>query len=77
MLLSNDLEALTGKSIFVSVDLAYYEDFKKSMKIHAKMESKSEPEIDVWAIRAPTFEVLGRFLRSLIFDEFSNGEKSA
>ena len=34
-------------------------------------------EIDVWAIRGPTFEVLGAFLRSRIFDEFSIGKKSA
>ena len=41
------------------------------------MDLKSEPKIEVWATRGPTFEVLGRFLRSLIFDEFSIGEKSA
>ena len=46
------------------------------MKIHAKMDPKSDPKIDIWAIRGPTFEVLGWFLRSLIFDEFSIGEKS-
>ena len=57
--------------------LAYYEEIKKFMKIHAKIYTKSELNIEVWAIRAPTFEVLGGFLRSLIFDEFSNGEKSA
>ena len=48
-----------------------------SLKFHAKMPPKSEPKTEVWAIRGPTFEVLGGFLRSLIFDEFSNGEKSA
>ena len=47
------------------------------MKINAKMYTKSDPKIEVWAIRGPTFEVLGGFLRSLIFDEFSSGEKSA
>ena len=57
--------------------LAYYEEIKNSMKIHAKNDPKSEHKIDVWAIRGPTFEVLGGFLKSLIFDEFSNGEKSA
>ena len=41
------------------------------------MYTKSEPKIDVWAIRGPTFEVLGAFLRSRIFDEFSIGKKSA
>ena len=43
----------------------------------AKNDPKSEHKIDLWAIRGPTFEVLGGFLKSLIFDEFSNGEKSA
>ena len=61
----------------VSVVLAYYEEIKKFMKIHAKIDPKSEHKIDLWAIRGPTFEVLGGFLKSLIFDEFSNGEKSA
>ena len=41
------------------------------------MDPKSDPKIDVWAIRGPTFEVLGAFLRSRIFDEFSIGKKSA
>ena len=57
--------------------LAYYEEIKNFMKIYTKMEPKIEPKIYVWAIRGPTFEVLGGFLKSLIFDEFSNGEKSA
>ena len=57
--------------------LAYYEEIKNFMKIHAKNDPKSEHKIYVWAIRGPTFEVLGGFLRSLIFDEFSIGEKSA
>ena len=59
----------------VSVVLAYYEEIKNFMKIHAKNDPKSEHKIDVWAIRGPTFEVLGRFLRSQIFDEFSIGKK--
>ena len=57
--------------------LAYYDKIKKFMKIDAKMSSKSEPQIEVWAIRGPTFMVLGGFLRSLSFYEFSIGEKSA
>ena len=57
--------------------LAYYDKIKNFMKKHAKNESKNEPKTEVWAIRGPTFEVLGGFLKSLIFDEFSNGEKSA
>ena len=57
--------------------LAYYEEIKNFMKINAKMYTKIEPKTMVWAIRGPTFEVLGGFLRSLIFDEFSSGEKSA
>ena len=56
--------------------LAYYEEIKNFMKIHAKNDPKSEHKIDVWAIRGPTFEILGRFLRGLILDEFSIGKKS-
>ena len=47
------------------------------MKIDAKMDRKSDPKIDVWALEGPTFEVSGGFLRSQIFDEFSIGKKSA
>ena len=57
--------------------LAYYEEVKNFMKIHAKIDPKSEHKIEVWAISGPTFEVLGGILKSLIFCEFSNGEKSA
>ena len=60
----------------VSVVLAYYEEIKNFMKIHAKIDPKSDPKIDLWATRDPTFEILGRFLRGLIFDEFSIGKKS-
>ena len=56
---------------------AYYDKIENFMKIYAKMEPKSEPNIDVWAIRGPTFEVLGGFLKSRNFYEFSIGEKSA
>ena len=41
------------------------------------MDDKSDAKISVWALKGATFDVLGRFLKSLIFDEFSNGEKSA
>ena len=61
----------------VSVVLAYYEEIKNFIKNPCQNWSQSQPKIDVWAIRGPTFEVLGGFLRSLIFDEFSIGEKSA
>ena len=56
---------------------ADYDKIENFMKNYVKMDTKSELKIKVWAIRGPTFEVLGGFLRSLIFDEFSNGEKSA
>ena len=59
----------------VSVVLAYYEEIKNFMNIYAKMDPKSEPKIDVWPIRGATFEVLGAFLRSRIFDEFSIGKQ--
>ena len=57
--------------------LAYYEEIKNFMKIHAKKDAKSEPKIEVWALRGPTFEVLGGIWRSLKLYEFSIGEKSA
>ena len=47
------------------------------MKINAKMDLKSDPKIDIWAPRGKIFEVLGGFLRSLIFYEFPIGKKSA
>ena len=47
------------------------------MKIDAQMDPKSHPKIDLWAIRGSIFEVLGRFLRGQIFDEFSIGKKFA
>ena len=55
---------------------ADYDKIENFMKINAKIDPKNEPKIDVWAIRGPTFEVLGAFLRSLIFNEFSIGKKS-
>ena len=56
---------------------AYYDKIENFMKNPCQNGSKSEPKTEVWAIRGATFEVLVGFLRSLIFDEFSNGEKSA
>ena len=56
---------------------ADYDKIENFMKNCAKIDPNSELKIEVWAIRGPVFEVLGRFLRSLIFDEFSSGEKSA
>ena len=52
-----------------------YDKIEKFIKVYAKIDPKSDPKIHVWAIRGPTFEVLGGFLRSLIFNEFSNGEQ--
>ena len=56
--------------------LAYYDKIKNFIERQCQNGSKSKLKIEVWAIRGPTFEVLGGFLRSLIFDEFSIGEKS-
>ena len=47
------------------------------MKIDAKMDPKSNPKIDIWALRDQIFEILGGFLKSQIFDGFLIGEKSA
>ena len=49
----------------------------RRMKISAKKDPKSVPKIDIWALRDQIFEISGGFLRSLNFDEFSIGEKSA
>ena len=57
--------------------LAYYDKTMNFMKKPCQNGSKSEPKTEVWAIRGPTFEVLGGFLRSLNLYEFSIGEKSA
>ena len=47
----------------------------RRMKIYAKMDPKSDPKIDIWALRGRIFAILGGFLRSPIFYEFSVGKK--
>ena len=61
----------------ISVVFPDYDKIENFMKIDAQMDPKSHPKIDIWAIRASTFEVSGGFGRSLIFDEFSDGGKTA
>ena len=39
----------------------------RRMKIDAQMDTKSDAKIDVWAIRGPTFEVLGHVFRNAFF----------
>ena len=56
--------------ISIWVVFADYDKIENFMKIDAQMDPKSHPKIDIWAIRASTFEVSGGFGRSLIFDEF-------
>ena len=56
---------------------AFYERIKNFMKKRCQKGPKIDAKINIWAIRGPTFEVLGGFLGSLIFNEFSIGEKSA
>ena len=51
----------------ISVVFADYDKIEHSMKIYTKMDTKSELKIDVWAIRGPTFEVLGCFFEELVF----------
>ena len=43
-----------------------YDKFENFMKIYAKIDTKSDPKIDVWALRGPTFEVFGSILRNAI-----------
>ena len=47
-----------------------YEKFENFMKIYAKIDPKSDPKIDVWALRGPTFEVFGNISRTAIFLSF-------
>ena len=51
----------------ISVVYAYYYKIKNFMKIDGQMDTKSDAKIDVWAIRAPTFEVLGHVFRNAFF----------
>ena len=53
--------------IGISVVFVDYEKFKNFMKICAKIDPKSDPKIDVWALRGPTFEVFGSILKNAIF----------
>ena len=61
--------------ISIWVVFADYDKIENFMKIDAQMDPKSHPKIDIWAIRASTFEVSGGFGRSLIFDEFWDVQK--
>ena len=56
---------------------AYFDKIENFMNIYAQIDPKSRQKIGLWAIRGPTFEVLGGFLKSLIFDEFLIGQKYA
>ena len=37
------------------------------MKIYAQMETKSHPQMAVWAIKGPTFDVFGSVSRNAFF----------
>ena len=61
--------------ISIWVVFADYDKIENFMKIDAQMDPKSHPKIDIWAIRASIFKVLGGFRRTLIFDEFWDVQK--
>ena len=44
-----------------------YDKFENFMNIYAKIDTKSDPKIEVWAFRGPTFQVFGSILRNAIF----------
>ena len=44
-----------------------YYKFENFMKIYAKINPKSDPKIEVWAFRGPTFKVFGSILKNAIF----------
>ena len=52
-----------------------YDKIKNFMEIYGHMDAQSHPQIDMWAIRASIFEVLGCFGRTLIFYEFWDVQK--
>ena len=51
----------------ISVVFADYDKIENFMKIYAQMDPKSHPEIYIWAIKGPTFEVFGSVLRNAFF----------
>ena len=51
--------------------------FRNLIKNGCKKGCKNDLKIDLWALGGRIFEILGGFLRGLIFDEFSIGKKSA
>jgi len=50
------------------VVFAEYDKIENSMKIDAETDPKSDAKIDIWVLRGPIFEILGRFLNNPIFD---------
>ena len=65
-------------ALYISISVVFADDDKieNFMKIDAQMNPKSHPQIAVWAIKGPTFEVFGRVLRNAIFDDFWGVPKS-
>ena len=54
----------------ISVVFVDYDKFENFMKIYAKIDTKSDPKIEVWAFRGPTFQVFGNILKNAIFYDF-------
>ena len=54
---------------------ADYDKIENFMKFDIKMDPKSEPKIEVWAIRGPTFKFFDRILRDAILEEFWDRQK--
>ena len=54
--------------ISISVVFAEYDKIENFMKIDAETDPKSDAKIDIWVLRGPIFEILGRFLNNPIFD---------
>ena len=51
----------------ISVVYTDYDKITNFLKTDAKMDTKSDAKIDVWASKGPNFEVLGQFFRKAIF----------
>ena len=50
--------------------------YGKSIENGRQKDSKNDVKIKLWALRGLIFEILGGFLRGLIFDELLIGQKA-
>ena len=56
---------------------AYYDKIKNLMKKWCQKGPKIDAKINIWAIRGPTFEVLGHVFGQTFFNNFYGAQKSS